>query len=168
MQEYGTASIFGQNFAHLQTSHAVWQLQCRAENLYLQWVCICTTVKRDKKRDKDSKVIFPPKWDPFMQTVIERLAEVNTSPTQIPCICLYLSRSAVKLSSSLKLSNTPAGFYSKPTNMESKGELIWLADSSLLHLLLKSFFVLLHSLLVGSMHQKMAGRHLWLGSVNLS
>lgn len=59
-----------------------------------------------------------------MQTVIERLAEVNTSPTQIPCICLYLSSPAVKLSSSLELSKTPAGFYSKPTNMESKGELI--------------------------------------------
>lgn len=59
-----------------------------------------------------------------MQTVIERLAEVNISPTQIPCICLYLSSPAVKLSSSLKLSKAPAGFYSTPTNMESKGELI--------------------------------------------
>ena len=78
-----------------------------------------------------------------MQTVTERLAEVNTSPALLLRVCLYLSNPAVEFSGSLKLSKTPAGFYNKPTNVESKAELVWLTDSSLLHLLSSPFTLLL-------------------------
>ncbi len=87
-----------------------------------------------EKQAKKSKVIFVSNCKPFMQTT-ERLAVVNTSPTLLLCVCLYLSNPAVELHSSLKLSKLPAGFYSKPRNTESKAELVWLTDSSLLHLL---------------------------------
>lgn len=88
-----------------------------------------------------------------MQTVTERLAVVNTSPTLLLCVCLYLSNPAVELSSSLGLSKLPAGFYSKPRNTESKAELV----SPSLTLLLSTFFLLLpllHSLLFVFSHIK--------------
>lgn len=64
-----------------------------------------------------------------METVTERLAEVHT-PTLILCVCLYLSNPAVDFSSSLEQGKMPAGFYSKPTNRESKAKHVWLIDSS--------------------------------------
>ena len=71
------------------------------------------------KQAKESRVVFLSNCKPFMETVTERLAEVHT-PTLILCVCLYLSNPAVDFGSSLEQGKMPAGFYSKPTNRESK------------------------------------------------
>lgn len=74
-----------------------------------------------KRQNEKSEFTF---FSDFMQAATKILLEVNTTPTQLLCICLLLSCPAVNSRNSLTPSAMPTGVYSKPTNVDSKGELI--------------------------------------------
>lgn len=104
------------------------------------------------KQAKESKVIFLSNCKHFTQTVTERLAEVNTSLTLLLCVCLYLSNSAVKFSSSLELNKTPEAFTAELQTLNQKlNPSDWLVFFFTFFLLLS----LLHSLLFVFLHIKL-------------
>lgn len=77
-----------------------------------------------QKKTWEKWIHFLSRLKVFMQAATKMLLDVNTPPTQLLCICLHLSCPAVNPRSSLTLSAVPTGIYSKPTNVDSNGELI--------------------------------------------
>lgn len=86
------------------------------------------------KKTWEKPIYFLSRVKVFMQAATKMLLDVNTPPTQLLCICRHLSCPAVSPRGRLTRSAVPTGIYSKPTNVDSNGELISLTDSSLCHL----------------------------------
>lgn len=82
------------------------------------------------KEDTESEVIFLSNCKPFAETVTERLAEVNTSPTLLPSVCSNL----ILLSSSAAVSSWAKCPQAFTANLQTWNQKLNLSDSSL-HLL---------------------------------